>query len=250
VGTVRWLLAAFVVLLAAAFLWRPLSAWWCDDQGNLALVRGDLAGAGTWFARGLALEPSWHTLLEDRGRTVLDSDPAAALADFREAACGEPCIAEAGDAEIRLGRVQDALDDYLAAHAVERVAGAVASLSQSGRYDGAIALERALIVKLGSGMLAQADLATAYDTIGSLDALASQHRAQGRRAYEADAIRCYRRASDLAPFNEGYLLSLGFSELQWGSKSRARAAFERVLDLHPHEADAERGLAQLGVVDR
>jgi tetratricopeptide (TPR) repeat protein len=189
-------------------------------------------------------------LLEDHGRAVLDADPLTALAEFREADFGEACLAEAGDAESRLGRARDAVDDYLAAHAVERVIAAVDRLSRAGRFDDAIALERALQARFGSGMLDEADLALAYDKIGSLDAAAAasldwKANAAKRKAYERDAIRSYRHASDLAPFNEGYLLALGFAELQWGDRTSARAAFERELDLHPHQADAERGLAQL-----
>jgi tetratricopeptide (TPR) repeat protein len=161
--------------------------------------------------------------------------------------CGQPCVAEEGDAESRLGDAQAAVDDYLAAHAVERVAEAVDRLSDDGRYDDAIALERALASRLGNGMLAEADLATAYFAIGNLDAKAASADARKSAAYRRDAIRSYRRASQLAPMHEDYLLSFGYAELQWGDRDAARAAFERLLDLHPHEVDAERGLARLGV---
>jgi tetratricopeptide (TPR) repeat protein len=243
---IRWLLIAAAVALAGVLLWRPIAAWWCDDEGSLEFVRGNTASAAGWFSRGLLLEPAWHLLLEDHGRAILDADPATALVEFREADCGEPCTAEAGDAEIRLGRAQDAVDDYLSSHAVGRLARTVEQLGQEHRYDEAIALERALAARLGTGMLAQADLASAYATIGSLDVAASKFDPLRSRAFARDAIRSYRRASLLAPFNEGYLLALGFSELQWGDRRRARAAFERELDLHPHQTDAERGLAQAG----
>ena len=256
---VRWLVALLVTAAAVALLWRPLFAWWCLDAGNLAFLRGDRVTAAADFVRGLRLEPGWRALLEDHGRAVLDAEPAVALEDFRSAACGEPCTAEQGDAESRIGRFQDAIDDYLAAHAVERVGGAVDHLANEGRFDDAIGLERALADRLGGGMLAMADLASAYYAIGQLDdraadaattsppAASTAARARGARAaaYRQDAIRSFKRASQLAPFNEGYLLSLGFAESTVGDKRSARAAFERVLDLHPHESDAERGLAQL-----
>jgi tetratricopeptide (TPR) repeat protein len=243
----RWLYASAGAALAAALLWRPLAAWWCLDLGNLAFVRGDRASAAAYFTSGLRLEPDWHSLLEDHGRAVLETDPVVALAEFRQADCGEPCLAEAGDAESALGRPQDAVRDYLAAHAVERVAAAVSRLAAEHRYDEAIALERALAARLGSGMLVEADLATAYYTIGTLDEQAAAHDGSTRSDYRADAIRSFRRASQLAPFNEGYLLALGFAQSAWGDRRAARAAFERVLDLHPHQSDAERGLAKLGV---
>ena len=243
----RWLFVLAGVALAGALLWRPLAAWWCLDLGNLAFVRGDRAAAAEFFSNGLRLEPQWHSLLEDHGRAVLEIEPAIALDEFRRADCGEPCDAEAGDAESLLGRAQDAVNDYLAAHAVQRLAAAVSRLAASRRYDEAIALERALATRLGSGMLAEADLATAYYTIGTLDEQAASHDDADRAGYRADAIRSFRRASTLAPFNEGYLLALGFAESSWGDRRAARAAFERVLDLHPHQSDAERGLAKLGI---
>ena len=249
----RWLFAIAAVALATALLWRPAAAWWCLDIGNLAYVRGDQSAAATYFSRGLQWEPGWHVLLEDHGRAVIDTDPEVALAEFRLADCGEPCQTEAGDAESRLGRPQDAVNDYLAAHAVGRLAQAVRGLSDARRYDDAIALERALVSRLGTGMLAEADLATAYFTIGTLDEKAASRSGVRGAEYRADAIRSFRRASALAPFNEGYLLALGFAEEQWGDRRSAIATFDRVLDLHPHQPDAERGLTELGVsptVDR
>jgi tetratricopeptide (TPR) repeat protein len=241
----RLFVLAGAAIIAIAVGWRPLVAWWYLDAGNLAFVRGADSAASADFARGLALEPAWHSLLEDSARAMLDSDPSTALAELRLADCGEPCLAEAGDAQSRLGHAQAAVDDYLAAHAVERVGAAVGRLSDEGRYDEAIALERALAVRLGSGMLAEADLGSAYFTIGTLDAQAVHHGGGRSRAYAQDAIRSFRRASQLAPFNEDYLLSLGFADVDWGDRRAAKTVFERVLDLHPHEADAERGLAIL-----
>ena len=234
-------------MLLAALLWRPAAAWWYLDAGNLAYLRGDRVQAAADFVSGLRLEPQWRALLEDHGRAVLESEPGVALADFRAAACGAPCTAEAGDAESRLGRFDEAVDDYLAADAVERVGAAVDRLAAQGRFDDAIALERALAGRLGTGMLAQADVASAEFVIGGLDERAAKASGDARKtaAYRADAIRAYQHASQLAPFNEGYLLSLGFAESAWGDRRGARTAFERVLDLHPHQADAERGLATL-----
>ena len=242
----RWLYASAAAVLAALVLWRPAVAWWNLDLGNLAFVRGDKSSAAAYFSRGLQLEPGWHVLLEDHGRAVLESDPALALSEFQQADCGEPCQAEAGDAESRLGKPQDAVNDYLGAHAVERLGAAVDVLARERRYDEAIALERALRASLGTGMTAEADVASADYTIGLLDEMAARESPAHAAPYRADAIRSFRAASALAPFNEGFLLSLGYAELAWGSKRAARAAFDRVLDLHPHQADAERGMAQLG----
>jgi tetratricopeptide (TPR) repeat protein len=250
-----WLYGIAAAVVLALLLWRPLAAWWYVDIGNLALVRGDTAKAADLFTLGMRLEPNWHVLKEDHGRAVLDSNPAKALTEFREAACGAPCVAEAGDAEIRLGRPQDAINDYLAARAVARIATAVDRLSDRQRFDDAIALERALTARLGNGMLAEADLASAYYTIGVLDERAAfvlnethaSDAAARIASYRADAIASLRKASLLATFNEKYLLELASAEAAWGDRRKARADFERVLDLHPHQSDAEQGLARLGV---
>jgi tetratricopeptide (TPR) repeat protein len=238
--------AIAATLIAAALLARPALALWCDDIGNLAYVRGDTARAQTLFERGLAIEPGWHLLREDLGRSVLDTDPASALADFQSADCGSPCIAEEGDAQIRLGNPRAAVADYLAAHAVDRVAQTTAKLAEQGRYDDAIALETALVERLGPGMLAQADLASAYFSLGTLERSAASMKTPQSKQYQRSAIASFRRASALAPFNEGYLLSLGFAELGAGDRADAKAAFDRVLELHPQEADAEGGLRLLG----
>jgi tetratricopeptide (TPR) repeat protein len=241
----RVIVAIVAAAVFVALCWRPVAAWWCLDQGNLAFVKGDRTAAAGWFARGLSFESDWHALLEDHARAVLDVDPATALAELRRADCGQPCQAEAGDAETRLGRASDAVDDYLSAHAMERVGSAVQRLSDDGRYDDAIALERALAARLGNGMLAEADLASTYHTIGDLDTAAAGRAVARAPAYRRNAIETYRRASQLAPFNEQYLLSLGFAQSRWGDRRAARATFERLLDLHPHQSDAERAIAAI-----
>jgi tetratricopeptide (TPR) repeat protein len=243
----RGLIVTGALAIAAVLCWRPLSAWWCLDQGDLSFVRGDRPLAAAWLERGLALEPTWNALLEDHARAVLDEAPGSALAELRRADCGEACVAEEGDAQSRLGHAQAAVDDYLAAHAVERVAAEVAKLLADHRYDDAIALDRALAVRLGSGMLAEADLATTYFTIGTLDERAAEADPLKGGSYHRDAIRSYRHASQIAPMHEDYLLALGYAEMRWGDRHAARDAFERLLDLYPHQFEAERALARLGV---
>jgi len=236
---------ASLAVIAIVVLWRPLAAWWCDDRGNIMLARGDRVSALAWFERGLILTPTSGVLLEDRGRARVDDDPAGALSDFAKADCGQPCIAERGDAEVRLGRPGAAVGDFLAAHAAGRITVTVAGLADQGRYSDALALERALINGLDP-LLDQADIAAAHAQVGRLDVKAAEHDAARRIAYRRDAIRAFAAANRLAPLNEGYLLSLGYSQLQWGDRREARRAFERELELHPTQPDAERGLALLG----
>lgn len=236
---------AAISIAFAALAWRPLVAWWCDDRGNIMLARGDSGSALAWFERGLTYAPASRVLLEDRGRARLDDDPAGALTDFSAADCGQPCIAERGDAEVRLGLASAAVRDYLAAHAAERITTTVDGLAARHRFDEALAIERALIKGLDP-LLDQADIAAANAQVGDLDVKAAKSDGTRSAAYRRDAIREFAAAHRLAPLNEGYLLSLGYSELQWGDRREARRAFERELELHPTQADAERGLALLG----
>jgi tetratricopeptide (TPR) repeat protein len=237
--------AAAIAAAAALIFWRPLAAWWCDDRGNVALVQGDRVRAMAWFERGLSFAPRSMLLLEDRGRARLEEDPAGALADFTAAGCGQACTAERGDAEARLGRAGAAVADFLAAKAAGRIAETVAGMAAAHRYADALALERALIYRLDP-LLDQADIAAALAQVGDLDVKAAESDPLLSAAYRRDAIKAFAAASRLAPLNEGYLLSLAYSEMQWGDRREARRAFERELSLHPTQSDAERGLDILG----
>ncbi|MBV8367006.1 MAG: hypothetical protein JO194_10985, partial [Candidatus Eremiobacteraeota bacterium] len=216
-----------------------------DDLGNLRLSKGDADGAVVLFDRGLRYAPHSRLLREDRGRALLDSDPAMALQDFKAAACGAACTAEMGDAEVRLGDPASAVADYLQANAAVRLAAMEDSIAATGRYDDAIALETALAQRLAGDVLLRADLAAAYAKIGRLSAEAGAALPQRADEYHRRAIASFKRATDIAPFNEGYLLSYATAQKEWGDKDAARAAFEHVLALHPHQADAEAALAQL-----
>lgn len=239
--------AAGVVLgvLLLALAWRPLSAWYRDDLGNLAFLHGDSAAARASFEFALRQEPQWSFLHEDLGRVLLATDPTAALQEFRVAACGSPCIAEEGDALLRLGRVQDAIGKYVSARAATRVFARAQELASQGRYAESIALEEALVARLHDNFLERAELASAYASLGTLEDTAAYNLPRQASTLRARATRALHTASDLAPFNEGYLLAYGFSEMQYGDRSHARAAFQRVLRLHPHQQDAERALARL-----
>lgn len=242
----RFVLAVLVLVVIAAIVFaRPVLAWWYDDIGNVALARGEMPLALARFNAGLALSPRSRLLLEDRGRAELDADPASALLDFETADCGAPCVAEMGDAQARLGNADAAVADYLEAKAAARLAAAVAGIAAQGKYEEAIALETALVQRLGDSPLLRADRAAAYATIGRLSEGAAAGEPVRAADYHRAAIAAYQRASELAPLNEGYLLSLGFAQMQWGDARAARAAFRRILALHPHQADAEGALATL-----
>ena len=238
-------MAAAVVAAGVLVFHSALVAWWCLDRGNIALLGGRRLDALGWFARGLQSEPGWNALHEDRGRALLESDPRSALAEFKRAGCGAPCIAQEGDALVRLGQFDAALDRYMRVKAVARIGEQADRIAAEGRYEDAAAIERALIARLSDPFYERADLARAYAMLGKLeDAAAVTHPSDGRRHGEASA-RAFAAASMLAPFNEGYKLSYAFAELKYGSRSAAVKAFRRVLQLHPHQADAETALNAL-----
>jgi len=241
----RVAMALVGLLVAGALCWRPLAALWLDNLGSIAYAKGDLGRARALFDRGLEFEPRSPALLEDRGRAELDADPAAALRDLAAADCGAACLAEAGDAQVRLGDSAAAVDDYLRAKAVTRLETHVAGLADAGQYEEAIALERALAGRLSSSPLDRGNLARTLWQIGRLEIVAAYRQPARAAAERADAFKRFRRASELAPYNESYLLSLGYAELNWGDKRIARRAFARLLELYPHQPDAERALARL-----
>ncbi|MBV8203939.1 MAG: hypothetical protein JO195_02815 [Candidatus Eremiobacteraeota bacterium] len=232
-----------VLLVAAiAVCWRPLLAWWADDAGNRALARGQMTGALAWFAQSLGLEPGWRMAHEDRGRALLARDPRSALVEFDYAACGAPCDAEAGDALVGMGRPDEAVDRYVRAHAAERVFAAARDLARAGRYDAALRLVHGLIAQLHDDFLERSDLAASFATLGLLELDAAATKPRQARALRSQAIADYATASRLSPFNEGYLLSLASAQMQFGDRRAARTAYEKVLELHPHEPNAETAL--------
>lgn len=239
-------LAALLVLVVVA-LARPVSAWWADDAGNRELLAGHDAHALTWFDSGLRLEPQWGLLHEDRGRALLVTAPREALAEFKRAACGSPCIAEEGDALAAMGRVSDAVDRYILADAVGRASDIALALAARGNIEQALGIERGMIGHLHDGFVERAELASAYATVGEIEASAADMREarKNSRDHGRRAVAAFEKASSLAPLNEGYLLSLGFAELRWGSSAAARAAFEKLLAIHPQQPDAQAALARM-----
>jgi tetratricopeptide (TPR) repeat protein len=236
-----------VVALVAGLGWRPITAWWDDETGNRALLVGNARAAAGWFERGLRLEPGWSMLHEDLGRALLSLDPAAAAHEFRQAACGDPCWAQEGDAEAALGHPDRALALYVRARAVSRVDDVAEKLARRGNFAAALQVEEALVRRLGHSFVDRAELAAAYATIGDIEQRETYAVAgvPARRAAGKRALAAFGKASRLAPLNEGYLLAWGFAEMRWGSRGKARAIFERLLSLHPGQPDAVAALAQL-----
>ena len=242
-------LAVFLTMATAGLLgWRPGAAAACDNFGNIALARGADAVAVRWFDRGLAIEPQWRFLREDRARALLTAQPRAALADFESAACGSPCWEGAGEAQLRLGDVRAAIGDFVRAGALTKLDEVAGRLTAAGDFSDAVAAERELAQQFSANALDQAQLAQTLWQIGRIEELAGWKVPPQAAAYRAAAIASYAKAAKLAPLNESYLLSYGMAEMQWGARASARRAFEHLLQLHPHQSDAENALRKLNAV--
>jgi tetratricopeptide (TPR) repeat protein len=242
-----WLSAVAVLVVLGWIAWRPLSAWWLDDAGNRALLRGQNANAERDFEAALGKEPGWAILHEDLGRAIVASDPARALQEFERANCGSPCMAEAGDALMAMGRTREAIDRYVQAKAVGKVSDVASQLVASQQYDEALAIESALLARLHDDFVDRSELAAVYAQIGKID-IAAASRVNDPRAARVRAekgIASLAHAKDLAPLNEDYLLSYGFAQLRFGSADEARRTFERILELHPGQKDAVDALARM-----
>ena len=237
-------LALFVI--AAFTAWRPLMAWCADNAGNRALARSQTDVALVWFDRSLRWEPAWRFVHEDRGRALINDNPSAALSEFDYADCGAPCEAEAGDALVRMGRAEEAVKRYVAARAVQRVFAAARELAQTGHYDAALRLLHLLIAQLHDNFLERSDLASSYAALGELELDAPTSRATLTPGLRRQAIADLGRASRLSPFNEGYLLSYASAQERFGDRRAAIRAYQRVLELHPDEPDAQAALHAMG----
>jgi tetratricopeptide (TPR) repeat protein len=243
-----WIVAALIVVgLTGLVAQRPLRAWWDDNAGNRAMLQGRPQEAVADIERGLTLEPAWALLHEDLGRALIGTQPAAALKQFEQARCGSPCEAEAGDALLALGRTDEAIEQYVRAKAVGRATESAMALARERRYAAALAIETALLGRLHDDFEDRSDLAAVYAAIGKIEAddAAAPGDAAARRGAATQAIAAFARASGLAPLNEDYLLSYGFAQLRWGSQPEARRAFERLLQLHPGQADAQAALQRM-----
>jgi tetratricopeptide (TPR) repeat protein len=246
-----WLIATALVAVAVFLAFRPLQAWWLDDAGNRALLRGDGQTAVAWFASAVQREPDWSFLHEDLGRGVLSTDPERALAEFERANCGSACVAEEGDALAALGRTSDAIDRYIEARAVAKVDAIAAQLVAAKRYDAALAIESKLVARLHDDFVDRADRAAAYAQIGKIEIVAATQAGAGAaaRRHAQDGLVALARASDLAPLNEDYLLSDGFAQMRFGSAEQARRIFERLLQIDPSQQDAQRALRMLSAAN-
>lgn len=209
----------------------PADVAFCRTQlGDLAWFAGDLGGAATEYAAGLAADPSYQPLLRGRGRVAAASGRIdAALTDAATVAARTPTpetLIEYAELLRLAGRPAEAERQLTLADAAHRIFEA-----NGGRDDltGAqLALARgdaASAVRLARSEWRRRPFADVADALGN-----ALHAA-GR---DAEALPYARRAAGLGPHNASYAYHLATVSLALGDQAGARAALRRVRELNPH----------------
>ena len=185
-------------------------------------------------------------LQEDRGRALLQAGrPADALGDFAQAGCGSACLAESGDALLALGRTHEAVDLYVEAKAVGKLASLATTMVSEKRFDAALDIEVRLLRELPDDFAHRSERAVVYDAIGKIESARFSSGSRTDPRLIRKAIDAIAQASELAPLNEDYLLSYAFAQFRWGDQAEASRAFQRLLQIHPGQPDAQAALARI-----
>jgi hypothetical protein len=181
-----------------------------------ALAAGDLALAAAHVAR----------LPASRDRAELNG----ALAERRgDGAAAVRFYLDAGD-----------LDD------LERRAEALAA---AGRGDDALALQRAAIARAQRDPAQAGNLPEAYYRLGMLEQQLAYRIADvgARTAPQEQSLADYRKAVELAPLEERYLIAAGNEEINLGDLDAASSFFARARETDPRSVDALAGFGDVAL---
>ncbi|WP_127500602.1 tetratricopeptide repeat protein [Actinoplanes solisilvae] len=225
----------------------PADVAFCRNQlGDLAWMRGDLAGATREYAAGLAADPASTTLLRGRARV------AAATGQIAEA------VTDAATVAARTP-TPDTLLEYAE---LLRLAGRRADADRQLELAGAA--HRIFIANGGRDDLTGAQLALARgDSAEAVTAAQTEWRRRpfaevadvlGRALHAAgrdsEALVHTRNAVAISPYNATYVFHHAQVLLALGDRAGARAALVKVRDLNPYFSPvdgpiAARALAEL-----
>jgi tetratricopeptide (TPR) repeat protein len=208
----------------------PADIAFCRDQlGDLAWSAGDLEGAATEYAAGIAADPSYQPLLHGRARVAAAAGRIdAAIADAATLAGRTPTpdTLMAYAELLRLAGRADAADRQLtladAAHRLFVANGGTDDLTGAQ-----LALSRgdtASAVKLARSEWRRRPFADVADVLG---------RALHAAGRDAEALVYARRATELGPRNAAYAYHLALVLLSRDDRAGARAALQRVRALNP-----------------
>jgi tetratricopeptide (TPR) repeat protein len=134
-----------------------------------------------------------------------------------------------------LGDHEAAIEKFVAAGDLIRVAGTVDALDREGRAATAVRVQRRLVAKLQS-LGDQITLAHAYWRLAQLESGAGEH---------ASAASAYSAAVALEPLSETFLLGAANEALIYGSLASAGQYFERVIALDPTSLDGNVGVGRV-----
>jgi tetratricopeptide (TPR) repeat protein len=214
----------------------PADIAFCRNQlGDLAWFAGNVDGAATEYAAGLAADPSYQPLLRGRARVAAASGRIdAAIADAAAVAARTPTpdtLMEYAELLRLGGRVTEADRQLTLADAAHRI-----FVANGGRDD----LTGALLA------LARGDAASAVTFARSewrrrpfADVADVLGRALHAAGHDTEALPYARRAVAMSPRNASFAFHLAMVSLSAGDRAGARAQFERVRDLNPHFSPAD-----------
>jgi tetratricopeptide (TPR) repeat protein len=209
----------------------PADIAFCRNQlGDLAFAGGDLSGAATEYAAGVAADPSYQPLLRGRARVAAASGRIdAAIADAAAVAARTPTpdtLMEYAELLRLAGRTADADRQLTLADAAHRI-----FVANGGRDDltGALlALARGdatSAVKFARAEWQRRPFADVADVLG---------RALHAAGQDAEALRYARRAVELGPRNASFAYHLAMVSLSLGDRVAAGTGLDRVRTLNPY----------------
>ncbi|MFI7541802.1 tetratricopeptide repeat protein [Actinoplanes sp. NPDC049599] len=214
----------------------PADIAFCRSQlGDLALSTGDLEGAATEYAAGIAADPSYQPLLRGRARVAAAAGRIdAAIADAATVAARTPtpdtllAYAEllrlggrAAEADRQLTLADAAHRIFVANGGTDDLTGAQLALAR-GDADAAVTLARSEWLRRPFAEVA--------------DMLGRALHAAGR---DAEALPYARHATRMGPRNAAYAYHLATVLLTVGDRPGALVALRQVRDLNPHFSPTE-----------
>jgi len=209
----------------------PADVAFCRNQlGDLAWFAGDLEGAATEYAAGIAADPSYQPLLRGRARVAAASGRIdAAIADAATVATRTPTpdtLMEYAELLRLGGRAPEAERQLKLADAAHKIF--VANGGSDDLTGAQLALTRgdaASAVRLARSEWRRRPFADVADVLG---------RALHAAGRDAEALPYARRAAGLGPRNASYAYHLATVSLAVGDDAGARAALRRVRELNPY----------------
>jgi tetratricopeptide (TPR) repeat protein len=142
------------------------------------------------------------------------------------------------------GERQLALEYFLVApdaDAVEQDVRSIARTDPAAAYD----LEERFKNRLEALTTHPDAVAEAYWTLGQLATLQADRTPRARFVLLGESLRNYRKAVNLAPLSEKYLLAAGSEAFLMHDWATARKYYERDIDVNPTSPDAYAGLARV-----